>query len=83
MVEIGISSHEQLNIGALHRQDRLEQGCPVHRAYEACSTSVVQRELQNPLAGQILEGRIGGGDRVQVSANSDGLIINGQMVEAA
>jgi ATP-dependent chaperone ClpB len=38
---------------------------------------VIQRELQNPLATGILEGRIKDGDRVVVSAGSGGLIIDG------
>ena len=44
---------------------------------------VIQRSLQNPLAGSLLEGRIKEGETVQVSAQSDGLVINGQMAEAA
>jgi ATP-dependent Clp protease ATP-binding subunit ClpB len=36
---------------------------------------VIQRELQNPLAAQILEGRIQEGDRVVVSASRLGLLI--------
>ena len=44
---------------------------------------VIQRELQNPLAGLILEGKIADGDTVPVSAGTDGLSINGQMVAAA
>jgi ATP-dependent Clp protease ATP-binding subunit ClpB len=44
---------------------------------------VIQRQLQNPLANILLEGRIGEGDTVQVSANERGLVIDGQMVEAA
>ncbi|MEE8499212.1 MAG: AAA family ATPase, partial [Kiloniellales bacterium] len=42
----------------------------------------IQRELQNPLAGLILEGKISDGDTVQVSAGADGLIINGEPVQA-
>ena len=42
----------------------------------------IQRELQNPLAGLILEGKVADGDVVQVSAGSEGLIINGQAVRA-
>ncbi len=38
---------------------------------------VIQRSLQNPLAKLILEGRIKDGDRVAVSANDAGLMING------
>ncbi len=41
---------------------------------------VIQKELQNPLAGLILEGRIADGDGVQVGVGEDGLIINGQAV---
>jgi len=40
----------------------------------------IQRELQNPLAGLILEGKIADGDTIQVSAGSDGLIINGEAI---
>ncbi|MEK9660761.1 MAG: AAA family ATPase, partial [Alphaproteobacteria bacterium] len=43
---------------------------------------VIQRSLQNPLAGQILEGRIADGDTVHVSAGPDGLVINGDAVQA-
>ncbi|WP_428487027.1 ATP-dependent chaperone ClpB [Rhodopila sp.] len=44
---------------------------------------VIQRSLQNPLAGMILEGSVKEGDIVHVSAGSDGLVINGQMAVAA
>lgn len=44
---------------------------------------VIQRELQNPLASMILEGKIGDGDTVSVSAGAEGLAINGEMVAAA
>ena len=44
---------------------------------------VIQRELQNPLAGLILEGRIADGDSVAVTAEADGLAINGETVAAA
>ena len=44
---------------------------------------VIQRELQNPLASLILEGKIGDGDTVNVSAGAEGLAINGEMVAAA
>jgi ATP-dependent Clp protease ATP-binding subunit ClpB len=36
---------------------------------------VIQRELQNPLATEILEGRIQDGDAVRVSASALGLLI--------
>lgn len=38
---------------------------------------VIQRNLQNPLAEQLLEGRIHDGDQITISANGDGLLING------
>ncbi|WP_119461290.1 ATP-dependent chaperone ClpB [Rhodospirillaceae bacterium SYSU D60014] len=44
---------------------------------------VIQRELQNPLAGMILEGRIKDGDTVRVTADDSGLVINSDMVAAA
>jgi ATP-dependent Clp protease ATP-binding subunit ClpB len=44
---------------------------------------VIQRSLQNPLAAMILEGTIGDGDTVHISADKDGLTINGRLAEAA
>ena len=44
---------------------------------------VIQRSLQNPLASLILDGKIKDGDVVRVSASTDGLIIDGEIVEAA
>ena len=44
---------------------------------------VIQRELQYPLAGLILEGKVGDGDTVDVTADASGLVINGEMVQAA
>jgi ATP-dependent Clp protease ATP-binding subunit ClpB len=41
---------------------------------------VIQRALQNPLASLILEGRIGDGETVAVSADARGLLINGTCV---
>jgi ATP-dependent Clp protease ATP-binding subunit ClpB len=38
---------------------------------------VIQRHLQDPLASMILDGAIGDGDTVKVSAGATGLIING------
>jgi ATP-dependent Clp protease ATP-binding subunit ClpB len=43
---------------------------------------VIQRELQNPLAGLILEGRIRDGDTVRVSADEKGLTIDGETAAA-
>jgi ATP-dependent Clp protease ATP-binding subunit ClpB len=44
---------------------------------------VIQRNLQNPLAGLILEGGVKEGDTVRVSAGKQGLTINGALAEAA
>ncbi|MEO9189491.1 MAG: ATP-dependent chaperone ClpB [Acetobacteraceae bacterium] len=44
---------------------------------------VIQRSLQNPLAQMILEGDVKEGDIILVSANPDGLVINGQLAAAA
>ncbi|MEE8352494.1 MAG: AAA family ATPase, partial [Rhodospirillales bacterium] len=44
---------------------------------------VIQRALQNPLAGLILEGKIIDGEEIKVSAGKDGLTINGIKAEAA
>ena len=44
---------------------------------------VIQRSLQNPLAGLLLEGAIRDGDTVQVSASRDGLLLNEQVANAA
>jgi ATP-dependent Clp protease ATP-binding subunit ClpB len=44
---------------------------------------VIQRSLQNPLAGMILEGQIADGETVHVSAGRNGLTINGRLAEAA
>ncbi len=43
----------------------------------------IQRHLQNPLAGLILEGRIADGETIRVSAGEGGLAINGVKAEAA
>ncbi|HTT85670.1 MAG TPA: ATP-dependent chaperone ClpB [Rhizomicrobium sp.] len=44
---------------------------------------VIQRRLQDPLAQMILEGEIGDGAKVKVSAGKVGLIINGKTFDAA
>jgi ATP-dependent Clp protease ATP-binding subunit ClpB len=44
---------------------------------------VIQRSLQNPLAGLILEGAVLEGETIHVSADSSGLVINGRLAEAA
>ncbi|MCB9947394.1 MAG: ATP-dependent chaperone ClpB [Rhodospirillaceae bacterium] len=40
---------------------------------------VIQRELQNPLATLILEGRVPDGETVAVSADEDGLMLGGEV----
>ena len=44
---------------------------------------VIQRQLQNPLAGLLLEGAIHDGEAITVSAGRDGLVINGRLAVAA
>ncbi len=44
---------------------------------------VIQRSLQNPLAGLILAGKVADGEQVKVSAGKDGLTINGVKAAAA
>jgi ATP-dependent Clp protease ATP-binding subunit ClpB len=44
---------------------------------------VIQRSLQNPLAGFILEGAVKDGETVRVSAGVGGLAFNGRLAEAA
>jgi len=44
---------------------------------------VIQRNLQNPLAGLILEGAIKDGETVRVTASDAGLVIGGHLAEAA
>ncbi len=44
---------------------------------------VIQRDLQNPLATLVLEGRINDGDLVKVSAGDGGLTVNAVRAEAA
>jgi ATP-dependent Clp protease ATP-binding subunit ClpB len=44
---------------------------------------VIQRQLQNPLAGLILEGAINDGETINVSATDGGLTINDRLVAAA
>ena len=44
---------------------------------------VIQQELQNPLATQLLAGEIADGDTVHVSAGDGGLTINGEVAKAA
>jgi ATP-dependent Clp protease ATP-binding subunit ClpB len=44
---------------------------------------VIQRSLQNTLAGMILEGTVKEGETVRISADNKGLTINGALAEAA
>ena len=44
---------------------------------------VIQRSLQNPLAGLLLEGAIHDGETVPVTAGSGGLRIGDRLAEAA
>ncbi len=44
---------------------------------------VIQRSLQNPLAGLILQGELHDGEDVRISAGHQGLIVNGALVDAA
>jgi ATP-dependent Clp protease ATP-binding subunit ClpB len=44
---------------------------------------VIQRQLQNPLAGLLLEGAVHDGEAITVAAGRDGLVINGRLAEAA
>ena len=44
---------------------------------------VIQRSLQNQLAGMLLEGAVKEGDVVRVSATRDGLVINGEAAAEA
>jgi ATP-dependent Clp protease ATP-binding subunit ClpB len=44
---------------------------------------VIQRSLQNPLAGMILDGTIHDGETVDVTVGPEGLLIGGRLAEAA
>jgi ATP-dependent Clp protease ATP-binding subunit ClpB len=44
---------------------------------------VIQKNLQNPLAGMILEGTVKDGDTVHVTASPLGLLLNGQATAEA
>ncbi|HLF58097.1 MAG TPA: ATP-dependent chaperone ClpB [Alphaproteobacteria bacterium] len=44
---------------------------------------MIQRALQNPIAGLILEGKIADGETIKVTADDQGLVINGIKAEAA
>ena len=44
---------------------------------------VIQRSLENPLALAVLEGRVGDGATVEISAGDDGLVIDGKKIKTA
>jgi ATP-dependent Clp protease ATP-binding subunit ClpB len=44
---------------------------------------VIQRYLENPLALAVLEGKVGDGSTVPVSAGEDGLVIDGRKIKEA
>jgi ATP-dependent Clp protease ATP-binding subunit ClpB len=44
---------------------------------------VIQKNVQDPLSEMVLEGKVKDGDRVKITANDLGLIINGQEVRRA
>jgi ATP-dependent Clp protease ATP-binding subunit ClpB len=44
---------------------------------------VIQKYVQDPLAELILQGRLHDGDKVKITVNKDGLVINGQAVKQA
>jgi ATP-dependent Clp protease ATP-binding subunit ClpB len=44
---------------------------------------VIQRAPKIPIAALIIEGRIGKGGLVPISAGDEGLIVNGEVIEAA
>ena len=76
------SRHIQLNLDSSALNWLAEEGYdPVYGARPL--KRVIQRSLQNKLAQLILDGSIMDGQNVQVSADSDGLRINGQLAEAA
>ncbi len=44
---------------------------------------VIQRSVQDPLANQILAGKVKDGDRVRITATAAGLVVNGEVVSPA
>ena len=44
---------------------------------------VIQRSVQDPLANQILAGKVKDGDRVKITAKGEGLVVNGEVVSPA
>ncbi len=75
-------SHLTLDLDAAARAWLADAGYdPVYGARPL--KRVIQRALQNPLAGLILEGRVKDGETVHVSAGERALTINGVEAEAA
>jgi ATP-dependent Clp protease ATP-binding subunit ClpB len=44
---------------------------------------VIQRSVQDPLAEQILAGKVKDGQKVKITAKGEGLVVNGEVVRAA
>ncbi len=90
IVEIQIAALQQLlaDRKIVIELDDAARGWLAERGYDPVYGArplrrVIQRSLQNPLASLILDGKINDGDVVRVSASPDGLIIDGEVVEAA
>ena len=43
----------------------------------------IQKYVQDPLAELVLQGKLSEGDKVEITANKDGLVINGQAAKQA
>ena len=71
----------------LELDDEARTGSP-NRGYDPAYGArplkrVIQRHVQDPLAEQILSGRIKDGEKVKISANKLGLTFNGKAAAAA
>ena len=51
--------------------------------WRAALKRVIQKYVQDPLAEQVLAGKIHDGETVKISAGKDGLVINGETVKQA
>ena len=71
---------------ALHLDDKARLWLAEHGydpAYGARPLKrVIQRSLENPLALAVLDGRIGTGSQVEITATKDGLVVGGKTVRA-
>lgn len=77
-----LGQHIELDLDAAAHEWLADRGYdPVYGARPL--KRVIQRSLQNPLASQILEGVIGDGVTVKISAGEDGLTINDVLADAA